>query len=108
MLSYLRLPSDVAMAENQRRNSPQSQNYPACHEEIRLAGRDSAPPKVADAAARADRCNFQFNRFTAAKLINYWHSAVKRVVFFHIPVLSLLSDDNRAGAACRRPAGNTG
>ena len=53
MLSYLRLPTDVAVAERQQRDLPQSQDNSACHEEIRLAGRDSPPQKVAaDGPAR--------------------------------------------------------
>src|SRR5699024_4238956 len=47
MLSYLRLPTDVAVAERQQRNLPQPQDNSACHEEIWLAGRDSPPQTLA-------------------------------------------------------------
>ena len=36
MLSYLWLPTDVAVAERQQKDLPQPQNHPACYEEIRL------------------------------------------------------------------------
>ena len=35
MFSYLRLPTDVAVAEKQQRDLPQPQDHFACHEEIR-------------------------------------------------------------------------
>ena len=47
MLSHLRLPTDVAVAERQQGNSPQSQDSSACHEEIRLTGGDPTPQKMA-------------------------------------------------------------
>ena len=47
MLSHLRLPTDVAVAERQQRNLPQSQDNFACHEGIWPAGRDSPPQEVA-------------------------------------------------------------
>ena len=47
MLSYLRLPTDVAVAERQQRDLPQPQDDSACHEEIWLAGRDSPSQKMA-------------------------------------------------------------
>ena len=47
MLSYLRLPTDVAVAERQQRDLPQPQDDSACHEEIWLTGRDTPPQKVA-------------------------------------------------------------
>ena len=40
MHSYLRLPTDMAVAERQKRNLPQSQDNSACHEEIWLASGD--------------------------------------------------------------------
>ena len=47
MLSHLRLPTYVAVAEKQQKDLSQPQNHPACYEEIRPAGRDSPPQKVA-------------------------------------------------------------
>ena len=51
MLSYLWLPTDVAVAERQQKDLPQPQNHPACYEEIRSAGRDSPPQEMAADAA---------------------------------------------------------
>src|SRR5699024_8215571 len=44
--SHLRLPADVAVAERQQRNLPQSQDNSACHAKIRPAGGDSSPQEM--------------------------------------------------------------
>ena len=59
MLSHLRLPTDVAVAEKQQKDLSQPQNHPACYEEIRPAGRDSPPQEMAadgPATAQIPRC----------------------------------------------------
>lgn len=47
MLSYIRIPADVAMAGKEQGNPPQSENHPPCHKGIRLAGWNSSPQEVA-------------------------------------------------------------
>ena len=46
MLSYLRLPTDVAVAERQQRDLPQPQDNSACHAKVQPIGRDSPPQEM--------------------------------------------------------------